>query len=198
MDANTVSAVELRSRLADGGDIRLVDVRTAAEFETGHIPASYHVPLDALREHRDEFRHVDAPIVLVCQSGNRATRAAEGLGQAGLANVQVLEGGIARWLATGGDVNRGRQRWPLERQVRLVAGAIVLTSVLASLAAPPAAAVAGLVGGGLVFAALSDTCALGSLLGRLPYNRGNRCDVRAVVRELTDPPAPLEARDATA
>ena len=78
MDA-TVSAVELRSRLAQGDDIRLVDVRTAAEFETGHIPASYHVPLDALREHRDEFRHVDAHVVLVCQSGNRAIQAAERL-----------------------------------------------------------------------------------------------------------------------
>ena len=68
----TVSAIGLRARLAHGDDIRLVDVRTAAEFETGHIPASYHVPLDALREHRDEFRHVDAHVVLVCQSGNRA------------------------------------------------------------------------------------------------------------------------------
>jgi rhodanese-related sulfurtransferase len=188
----TVNAVELRSRLAHGDDIRLIDVRTTAEFETGHIPASYHVPLDALREHRDEFRHVDTHVVLVCQSGNRAAQAAERLADAGLANVQILDGGITRWVAIGGDVNRGRQRWPIERQVRLAAGAIVLTSVLASLALPAAGAIAGLVGGGLVIAALSDTCAMGNLLARLPYNRGARCDVGAIVEELTNPPAPPE------
>jgi rhodanese-related sulfurtransferase len=188
----TVSAVELRSRLAEGDDIRLVDVRSAAEFETGHIPASYHVPLEALREHRDEFRHVDAHVVLVCQSGNRAAQAAERLAGAGLARVHVLDGGIARWLATGGAVNSGRRRWSLERQVRLVAGALVATSVLASLALTPTIVVAGLVGTGLVTAALTDTCALGNLLARLPYNRGRRCDVRAVVRELIEPSLPAE------
>lgn len=184
-----VSAVELRSRLAHGEDIRLVDVRTAAEFETGHIPASYHVPLDALGEHRDEFRHVDALVVVVCQSGNRATRAARRLTDAGMANVQILDGGITDWLANGGPVNRARQRWSLERQVRLVAGTIVAASVLAGLAIPGATSVAGLVGAGLVLAALTDTCAMANLLARLPYNRGSRCDVRAVVRELTDPSA---------
>jgi rhodanese-related sulfurtransferase len=188
----TVSPVELRARLAERDDIRLVDVRTAAEFETSHIPASYHVPLDALREHRDEFRHVDAHVVLVCQSGNRAARAAERLTEAGLAKVQILDGGIAHWIANGGQVNHGRRRWTLERQVRLTAGVIVLTSILASLALPAASAIAGIVGAGLVVAALTDSCAMGNLLARLPYNRGATCDVRAVVRELTDQPVTSE------
>ena len=178
--------MELRAHLADGADVRLVDVRTAAEFETGHIPASYHVPLDALNEHRDEFRDLDVGVVLVCQSGNRAAQAAESLRRAGMANVRILEGGIARWIANGGDVNHGRARWSLERQVRLVAGAIVLVAVLTSLAVAPARFVAVLVGGGLVLAGLTDICATGRLLARLPYNRGTSCDMRAVVRELTD------------
>jgi rhodanese-related sulfurtransferase len=193
---NTVSAVELRRRLADGEDVRLVDVRTAAEFETGHIPASYHVPLDALNEHREEFRGINVPVVLVCQSGNRAAQAADSLGQAGMANVGILDGGIARWIANGGDVNRGHARWSLERQVRLVAGAIVLVAVLVSLALPEARLVAGLVGAGLVLAAVTDTCAMGLLLARLPYNRGAACDMRAVVRQLTDGrPAPLATNE---
>ena len=61
-----------------------------------------------MREHRDEFRHVDAHVVLVCQSGSRAAFAA---------------------------------------------GAIVLTSVLTSLALPAASAVARVVDVGLVVAA---------------------------------------------
>ena len=153
----TMSAVEPRSRLAEGDDIRLVDVRTTAEFETGTSTASYHLRLDALREHHDEFRHVDAHVVLVCQSHNRAVQAAERLTDAGLVNVQILDGGIARWVATGGWVNHGRRRRALEGQVCLAAGAIVLTSVLTSLALPAASAVAGVVDVGLVVAALTDS-----------------------------------------
>ena len=66
---------------------------------------------------------------------------------------------------------RGRKRWALERQVRLVAGGLALTSVLASLVWPPAVVLAGFVGAGLVFAAITDTCAMGMALTRLPYNQ---------------------------
>lgn len=196
MQTNTISAVELRSLLSDDHDLRLVDVRTGGEFETGHIAGSYHVPLDALREHRNEFRQVSADVVLVCQSGNRATEAAQRLGEAGLTNVRILEGGIARWIASGGDVNRGEERWGLERQVRLVAGSIVVASILASIVRPKARFAAGFVGGGLAFSALTNTCAMASVLSRLPYNRGSECDVRAVVQQLTDPrPVPVNSSE---
>ena len=195
MPATTITPVELRSLLSHGADVRLVDVRTEGEFEGGHIAGSYHVPLDALREHREEFRRVDSPVVLVCQSGGRATQAAEGLAEAGMPQVRILEGGIDRWVRSGGPVDHGEDRWSLERQVRLVAGGIVASSVLASIAVPRARYVAGFVGAGLVFAATTNTCAMGNLLSRLPYNRGATCDVRAVVDQLTDVP---EAQEATA
>jgi rhodanese-related sulfurtransferase len=183
---NTINPVELRAALEDGREIQLVDVRSGAEFESAHIPGSYHVPLDALREHRQEFRSVSAPLVLVCQSGGRATQAATGLSEAGMTNVRILEGGLNRWASIGGEVRTAsRQKWALERQVRLVAGAIVLLSILASLVVPGARFVAGAVGAGLVFAALTDTCAMGMLLAKLPYNRGATCDVNRVVQELT-------------
>ncbi len=186
MAVTTITPVELRSLLTHGADVRLVDVRTEGEFEGGHIAGSYHVPLDALREHREEFRRVDSPVVLVCQSGGRATQAAAGLAEAGMPQVRILEGGIDRWLRSGGSVEQGEPRWSLERQVRLVAGSLVAGSVLASVAVPRARYLAGFVGTGLVFAATTNTCAMGNLLARLPYNRGASCDVRAVVDQLTD------------
>lgn len=186
MASNTINAVELRSLIDAGEEVRLVDVRTGGEFENGHIAGSYHVPLDALKEHRDEFLHVDAPVVLVCQSGGRAAQAADGLADAGMKNVRILEGGISQWIVGGGAVQSGQPRWTLERQVRLVAGGIVLSSIVASVAAPRARFVAGAVGAGLVGAALTNTCAMGNLLSRLPYNKGATCDVRAVVRQLAD------------
>lgn len=185
MPSPTFDATTLRAR-RDDADLRIVDVRTPAEFETAHIPGAYNVPLANLAEHRSELAaHVSETVVLVCQSGGRARDAEQRLAEAGMANVHVLEGGMSAWLRADGDVVRGRQRWSLERQVRLVAGAIVLTSVVASIAVPPLKWVAGGVGGGLTFAALTDTCAMGALLAKLPYNRGAAtCDVAAVVDEL--------------
>jgi hypothetical protein len=151
------------------------------------MPGAYNVPLDLLREHRDEISsHLDQDIVLVCRSGQRAAQAEDTLRRAGLTNVHVLDGGLAAWEATGFAVNRGAQRWDLERQVRFVAGLIVALSVLASVLVPGAKWVAFAIGGGLAFAALTNTCAMGMLLARLPYNRGATCDLQAVVAQLVD------------
>ena len=91
-------------------------------------------------------------------------------------------------------VNRGPQRWDLERQVRLVAGSIVLTSILGSIAAPKLKWVAAAIGGGLTFASLTNTCAMGMALSKLPYNRGATCDAATVVSQLVGPPADQKAK----
>jgi rhodanese-related sulfurtransferase len=182
----TFDTAAVRRLLDDGADVRVIDVRTGGEFETAHIPGSYNVPLDTLGEHREEIRrHVSETVVLVCQSGNRASQAERKLAEIGMSNVHVLEGGIAAWQAGGGPVNRGRQRWSLERQVRLVAGLIVLLAVTASAAVPPLKWLAGFVGAGLTFAAVSNTCAMGTVLGKLSYNRGGSCDTDLIVAQLT-------------
>src|SRR5690606_11859786 len=183
----TIDCRHLRDCLDSDSPPRVLDVRTPGEFETAHIAGAYNVPLDLLREHRDEIaRHLDQDVILVCRSGQRAAQAEETLRAAGLTNVHILEGGITAWEAQGFDVVRGRQRWDLERQVRLVAGAIVLFSVLASVVVPGLQWVAAAIGGGLMFAALTNTCAMGMLLAKLPYNRGATCDARTIVAQLID------------
>jgi rhodanese-related sulfurtransferase len=184
----SLDAAALRD-LVTAGAVRVLDVRTPAEFETVHIPGSYNVPLDTLREHREELlAHLDEDVVLVCRSGARAGQAEESMAGVGLPHLRVLSGGIVAWEQAGGPVRRGEQRWELERQVRLVAGSIVLLSVLASIVVPGAQVVAGLVGAGLTFAALSNSCLMGSLLMRLPYNRGASYDVRDVMEQLAETP----------
>ncbi|MFY9922007.1 MAG: rhodanese-like domain-containing protein [Mycobacterium sp.] len=188
MSASTVDPRYLREMLDSGNPPRVLDVRTPGEFETAHIPGSYNVPLDLLREHRDEIRNgVDDDVVLVCQAGLRATQAEETLRGAGMANVHVLTGGIAAWQLRGYEVNRGFQRWDLERQVRLAAGSMVLASVLGSVAVPKMKWLAAAAGGGLVFAALTNSCAMGRLLAHLPHNRGPSCDLSTVVSQLGAP-----------
>lgn len=181
-----VDATTLEQWLAQGVDVRVLDVRSPAEFEGVHIPGAYNVPLDTLGEHAGEIqRHVDEPVVLVCRSGMRASQAEQRLANIGMGNVKVLEGGMMAWERSGGKVNRGVTKWDLERQVRLVAGSIVLTSIIASIWLPGLRFVAGFIGAGLTFAALTNTCAMGMMLSKLPYNRGNTCDVNAVVDQLT-------------
>jgi rhodanese-related sulfurtransferase len=176
---------DVLARRLDGDElVTIVDVRTGGEFEAGHIPGSYNVPLDALGEHRRELCQVRRDVVLVCQSGDRAAKAEAQLAAAGMSHVHVLAGGMNAWQAAGQPVRRLRERWSLERQVRLVAGAIVLASVVASVFVPALVWIAGALGAGLVFAALTNTCAMGMLLARLPYNRPNSCDIDGVVAQL--------------
>ena len=170
--SRTIDAGTLRQWLASDEPVHLVDVRTPAEFESARIPGSYNVPLDTLDEHRADLHHLTERVVLVCRSGNRAGQAERRLAEVGPPNVAVLEGGVIAWQQAGGDVRRGRQRWDLERQVRLVAGLLVLAGVLSSVAFEPAKWLAGAVGAGLAVAALTNTCAMGMLLSKLPYNRG--------------------------
>ncbi|GAB3084891.1 rhodanese-like domain-containing protein [Micromonospora schwarzwaldensis] len=186
-DPSTVDAATLRELIAAGRAPRLLDVRTPGEFEAAHIAGAYNVPLDLLREHRAELRaHLDEDVVLICRSGARASQAEQALAGVGLPNLRVLDGGMLAWQATNAPVNRGRGRWELERQVRLVAGSIVLAAVVGSVFVPGLRWVAGAVGAGLTVAALSNTCAMGMLLSRLPYNRGAGCDLDTVVGQLRD------------
>ena len=175
----------LRDCLASGTDLRVLDVRTPAEFRTAHIPGSWNVPLDSLGECRaDLVAGLSGSVVLVCRSGARAEKAARALQEAGLESMSVLEGGIAAWEREGGALDRGRRGWELERQVRLAAGVLVLLGVLGSLALPALVWLSAFVGAGLVFAAVTDHCGMALLLARMPWNRAAPTDVRAVVAQL--------------
>ncbi|MEW2383962.1 rhodanese-like domain-containing protein [Micromonospora sp. NPDC047707] len=183
----TLDAATLRELIGSGRAPRLLDVRTPAEFGTSHVPGAYNVPLDLLKEHREELRnHLDEDVVLICRSGARATQAEQALAGAGLPNLKVLDGGMLAWQAADAPTTWGTPRWDLERQVRLVAGSIVLVSVLASVFVPGLKWVAGFIGAGLTFAAVTNTCAMGMLLGKLPYNRGASCDLDTIVGQLRD------------
>lgn len=182
----TVDVPTLRELAASEDRPRLIDVRTPGEFAAGHIDGAYNVPLDLLREHRNELRHhLDETVVLICRSGNRAAQAEQALVAAGLPNLRVLDGGMVAWEAAGAPVRRQRPRWDLERQVRFVAGALVLVAVLAGTVFPPVTWLAALIGAGLTVAALTNTCLMGMALARLPYNRGPRATVESVVAALT-------------
>jgi rhodanese-related sulfurtransferase len=164
MKTQSCSVAEARQRL-DRGDCAVLDVREYPEYTEAHLEGSRLVPLGDLRQ-RPELGG-NGTVLLLCRSGRRAKEAAEILALRGGAQPVVIEGGIEAWKQAGYPVRRERGPIALERQVRIAAG----TLVLAGLLIPGALPLSYLVGAGLIFAGVTNSCAMGLLLAKLPWNR---------------------------
>ena len=172
---SAVSVSQLRNR--PSGPALLVDVRSGSEFASGHIPGAINIPMDQIEARLDDL-DLNLPIILICQSGKRA-RMTAGLLEPCQRKIAVLEGGTKAWIQAGFPVVASvRTRWSLERQVRLGAGLLVLAgAVLALTANPRWVFLSGFVGLGLTFAGLSDICAMGIILEKMPWNRQRHCTI---------------------
>jgi hypothetical protein len=93
--------------------------------------------------------------------------------------ISVLEGGTGAWIQAGLPVVASvRTRWSLERQVRLGAGLLALTGCILALTVNPRwVFLCGFVGLGLTFAGLTDICAMGIVLGKMPWNSRSHCAI---------------------
>lgn len=166
-----VTASLLKSWL-DENRVILVDVREAVEYAQEHITQAQLLPLSQFSSHQISVDH-EKVIVLYCQSGRRSAQAARKLLAAGFHSVAHLEGGLPSWKAEGYPVAK-KANAPISifRQVQIVAGSIVfLGTVLGAFVAPQFLFLSGFVGAGLMFAGVTNTCALGMLLAKLPYNQ---------------------------
>ncbi|MDB6080270.1 MAG: ygaP 2 [Akkermansiaceae bacterium] len=172
----TITPEALAPLLAADPALPVIDVRTPLEFDETHLARSRNLPLDRLSP-RDLLEQqalpVDAPIYLLCRSGQRATKAAERLEAAGFQHATVVTGGILAWEQAGLPVTRGESKViSLERQVRIGAGSLVFIGVLLGWFVHPGFfGLSGFVGAGLVFAGISDWCGMGLLLAKAPWNQ---------------------------
>lgn len=171
----TITVAELSRETAARPDVVLLDVRSPAEFNTSHVPGAKNVPLDQL----DPRALVDGgqipplhSVYLLCQTGGRATKAAEKFAKAGIDNAVVVEGSTKAWIEAGLPVERGTSKAiSIERQVRIGAGSLVLLGVLLAVFVHPGfIALSGFVGAGLLFAGITDWCGMGLLLAKAPWN----------------------------
>jgi rhodanese-related sulfurtransferase len=177
---NEITVEELRaSRAGNAADWQWVDVRSGNEYAAGHVPGAVNIPLEQIEARLDDVS-TKVPLVLICKSGTRA-RIAAGLLRQCRENVTVLSGGTEAWANAGLPlvVNRAT-RWSLDRQVRLAAGLIAMAGVvLAAMVNFRWMYLSGFVGLGLTFAGLTDICAMGALLAKMPWNRARICAVPA-------------------
>lgn len=169
-----ISPTELAEKLQSEQAPLLVDVRTPAEYESLRVPGSHNIPLDLLQKNKEALaEQFSGEIVLICQTGNRANQALQHLRAAGVDTARVLEGGVVAMEAQHiQHTHRGQQRWAMDRQVRMVAGSLVLTGFLGSkLISPKVGYLAGAIGAGLTFSALTDSCAMAAVLNKMPWNK---------------------------
>ena len=97
---NNISQQELLA--ADTNNLVIIDVRTPAEFQQGHVPNAINVPLSNIIDNPDILTFSkEKPIVLYCRSGYRAGKAAEALQKYGYSNLRHLEGDMQGWLKVG-------------------------------------------------------------------------------------------------
>lgn len=166
----------------------VIDVRTPGEYASGHLPGAHNIPLDhlsaalpALTKAADRSR-----LLMVCTSGNRSVTACEQLAAAGIP-AATLTGGTTAWTRHGHPVHREdatRAGWSMERQVRFAAGSLVVAGLALGTRYRPARWLSAVVGSGLVYSAVTDTCGMAALLARLPANRPRATDLDATLDAL--------------
>jgi len=154
-------------------NVDLIDVRMPTEYREVHADGAVNVPLDSL-----DPKAVSAggdsgkPIYVICKSGNRSSKAVQKLVDAGVTNVVNVEGGTTAWVVAGLPVVRGKKAISLERQVRIAAGFLALLgAVLGYFVHPYFVGLSGFIGAGLMFAGITDTCGMGMMLSKMPWNQ---------------------------
>jgi rhodanese-related sulfurtransferase len=189
MTITTISPRELLARQQAGQPIELIDVRTPVEFREVHVTFARNVPLDQLDPERmaAERSGAEAPLYVICRSGARGKQACEKLLASGCCHLVNVEGGTQACEQAGLPVARGRKAFSLERQVRIAAGALALLGgVLGIFVHPSWAALAALVGVGLMHAGITDSCLMGLLLARMPWNQVAETGSCAATGNTTD------------
>lgn len=172
----TISVNELSELCSKGDAVEVIDVRTPAEFQSVHCVHARNVPLESLDATAAWSKRTgseDSPLYVICKSGGRSHKACEAFVKAGFSKVVNVAGGTDAWDQAGLAVNCGsQQRMSLERQVRIAAGFLVfLGAVLGYYVDPKFIGISGFVGAGLMFAGITDTCAMGMIIARMPWNQ---------------------------
>lgn len=156
----------------DQNQVTLIDVREPSEYATERIHGATLVPLSQFDINQIPLE-TGKTLVLQCQSGKRSAQAAQQILASGVEIVIHLEGGLNAWKQLG-YATQINKNMPISmfRQVQIVAGSLVLMgTVLGVVLSPWFLILSGFVGAGLVFAGVSNTCAMAILLAKLPYNQ---------------------------
>lgn len=165
-----INSHDLKHKL-NNKEVILVDVREPAEYRAEHIRNSYLVPLNEVSISKLPVKN--KAVVFICRSGRRSETACLKLALHPEIETYSLSGGIIAWKEAGlAVVTSVRKFIPLERQIQLAAGSLVLIGIISGALLNSAFyLLSGFVGCGLIFAGLTGWCGMGRLLARMPWNK---------------------------
>lgn len=173
-----ISAAALQHKMEGSSALSLIDVRSLAEYRSGHIPGARSVPIDNLNEDKlsqlvkNHSLQTDQPLFITCQAGLRAEKAANMLRDAGLEQPVLLQGGTDAWQKAGLPLKRHGNALSLEQQVQIAIGSLLILKVFFGFTVHELFFVAGaVIGAGLITAGITRWCGLRELLARMPWNR---------------------------
>lgn len=186
----------------------IIDVRTKMEHAEKRLSFGHTlITLDELNPTDFMMRHgldKDFSVYILCRSGMRASKAAEKFVAEGYKNVHVIDGGIMACedcgheleghAANNNDPSAPKKGpLPLERQVRIAVGAVVVLGAFLALVGSPLFSFVPLIAGaGLIFAGVTDRCGMALLLTKAPWNKAAEgsacsapsCDISARTKEV--------------
>lgn len=173
---NTITAKAAKESKDKGERVIFVDVRTPGEYRSRHIKGSYNIPLDDIGKVARDFSDLNGKVIFLCKSGARSTRACVNVSMISHSeNLFSLDGGFEELEKVGFEIVEGRGLWDIERQVRLVAGSLIVLGVGSGyFVSNLFFLLSGFVGVGLMFAAITNTCTMGMILMKMPYNKGGK------------------------
>jgi len=167
-----ISPKEAAALSSKDPQVKFLDVRSVLEFSREHIKDSLNLPIDMLAAKVNELSQTRQIYIVLCRTGNRSPMAADMLMQSGIHTVKVMDGGLTGWQKEKLPVIKGEGGVSLERQVRIIAGSIVLFGIILSRFIHPGfIGISILVCCGLIYAGFTDNCLMGMLLMKLPYNK---------------------------
>jgi rhodanese-related sulfurtransferase len=149
---------------------RFIDVRNFDEFASERIDGPICVPLGRLMAEASAWDPEEA-ILLLCKSGARASQGAQQLEAVGFRDVRVVEGGINACRAAGLSIHQDRTTLPLQRQVFIAAGIVLLAGLGLSLIHPWFLALDWFAASMLVIAGVTGFCPMAIMLKVMPWNK---------------------------
>lgn len=158
--------------LPNNNNYRLIDVRTPLEYSTVRAVNAENHPLSTLNPHTVIRGNESDTVYVICKSGKRGETAVRKFLEAGYLNVVNVAGGTDAWAAAGLPTESFTRKFTLglEQQTRIAIGSLVALTSLLVLFHSYFLVLPMLMGLGLVYAGVTDSCLMAMIVSRMPWN----------------------------